>query len=285
MTAIMRMTPTVRLTLYALTLACAVLAGCSVIPSLSGGEQPRLVFPSPVNDTSTTFPVTEGTSWIHGTATTVCLDRPGSIEVSSVTPTDGNINVTGWALRPNPALQGRYFVGTRVGTLAENHIRNVTPLTQQCDAEGHSYEVVLQLLGAAETTTTSGWTIHYASADGPDRELSIREGVTMCVLPEGQEGHCPDEASQGQGLRAPVGPAAARGDLRVLERSSSAPSPVAVVDLRTSPVLVLHPVPEQRIVRHPVGGAAVDHDPRCCGLHGFRFLPPGARSSLRLYRI
>lgn len=114
---------------------------------------------------------------------TVCLDRAGSVRVTSVGPSDGTLSVTGWAFRPNPFLHGGEMIGDKAGTLSDAGVTAGTPknLTIVCNRpSGNSYELLVQLRAAPQSTASSGFTIHYETRTGATGKLTIPLRVIMC---------------------------------------------------------------------------------------------------------
>jgi hypothetical protein len=114
---------------------------------------------------------------------TVCLDRAGSVRVTGVVPSDGTLDVTGWAFRPNPFLHGGEMIGDRAGSLRDAGFVPGTPekLTIVCNhPNGNSYELLVQVRAVPQSTASSGFTIHYQTATGDAEALTIPLRVIMC---------------------------------------------------------------------------------------------------------
>jgi hypothetical protein len=124
----------------------------------------------------------EHQSFVHGSYT-VCLDRPGEVEVSSVEFESGSLEVTGWALRPTPG-PGEDLAGDwRGATLASRGIEHTEVLTRVCDGQRSSYELVLQLRSGESSSEGDGIVVHYTS-EGREGSLTLSDRVVLCVRPE-----------------------------------------------------------------------------------------------------
>jgi hypothetical protein len=82
-------------------------------------------------------------------------------------------------------LEGEDFAGVP-GTLARRGIANTAVLTQVCDDQGNSYEVVLQLQAGESSTQGDGILVHYTS-NGRNGTVALPDRVVMCVRPERPE--------------------------------------------------------------------------------------------------
>ncbi len=112
---------------------------------------------------------------------TLCLDRPGRVHVTSVVPTDGDLDVTGYALAVHATPD---FAGDLDKTLTEAGISpGPDPLTVVCrDALGGSYELLVELRAGTRSTASSGFTVKYVS-EGQPGELELPYRVIMCLHP------------------------------------------------------------------------------------------------------
>lgn len=122
--------------------------------------------------------------WIVGSLM-VCLDRAGSVEVTKVEPSDRSVQITGFGIRPNPALHHQNLVGALSETLATAGIAaGPRTLSIVCDQPtGNSYELVVQLHGGASSVRTDGLDVTYVS-DGQTRQLHIQHGLILCAHPQ-----------------------------------------------------------------------------------------------------
>lgn len=125
-----------------------------------------------------------GQPWVHGTYV-VCLDRPGTVKVTDVRFESGDLDVTDWAIRPNPAAEGRLLAGDVPGRFASQNIKSTgTTLTRVCDKEqANTYEVVLQLRAGKTTTQGTNIEVLYTSG-GREQTLVLPDRVVMCMRPE-----------------------------------------------------------------------------------------------------
>jgi hypothetical protein len=140
--------------------------------------------------------VLEGTARIHqGDTVTIgsmfgCLDKPGSITIDIIVPVHATgLQVTGWALRPNPfwkhpsspnpaGIGGQITVAraplSRLGFTADKHV------DVKCGKHGEGYEFAVQV----EKTTAgeagaSGWVVAYTT-DGKTKLFGFPIAVKLC---------------------------------------------------------------------------------------------------------
>lgn len=149
-----------------------------------GARPPQLVSPG-ANPTESQLPAKRpGQPWVHGTYV-ICLDRPGTVKVTDVRFESGNLDVTDWAIRPNPAAEGRLLAGDVPGRFASQNIKSTgTTLTRVCDSQGaNTYEVVLQLRAGKTTTQGTNIEVLYTSG-GREQTLTLPDRVVMCMRPE-----------------------------------------------------------------------------------------------------
>lgn len=181
-------------------LACAVAVGASgcdagaagsphgrtdVSSAPPAGSGAQLILPPgpPAGWVELQQPARPGEPMVHGSYV-VCLDRPGNVKVTSVGFASGDIDVTGWALRPNPGPLGKEYAGDWGGeTLASRDIANTDVLTAECDEKASGYEVVMQLRAGKVSTQGKGVLVRYTS-DGSEGSLTIPDRVVLCVRPE-----------------------------------------------------------------------------------------------------
>lgn len=143
---------------------------------------PRLVIPGQMDGVTQRIRADLYPQIVIGSMT-VCLDRPGAVRVTSVKPTGGTLDVTGWAFRPNPFLHGGEMIGDQPGALMDAGLAPEMPrnLTIVCNRpSGNSYELLVQLRAQAQSTASVGFTIRYEEASGGTRELAIPFRVIMC---------------------------------------------------------------------------------------------------------
>jgi hypothetical protein len=114
----------------------------------------------------------------------LCLDRPGSAVVTSVSPLDasGGFRVVDFGLRPSPFWKHTGAgVGDAPGGLERNHFQAGRTLPVTCDAKtGRGYElgVVVERTGPGKAVS-QGFHIGYRS-DGHDSSLNFPLTVVLC---------------------------------------------------------------------------------------------------------
>ncbi len=115
----------------------------------------------------------------------VCLDRPGAVRVTKVQALGGDLEVTGFALRPNPAGTGASMLGSSVDTFVSEGLdpgaATVTAVCGSAPAAGDELIVRLHSDGTA-TTKAEGLSVTYVS-DGTSGQLAIPVGLVMCIKP------------------------------------------------------------------------------------------------------
>ncbi len=158
-------------------LTLTLTAGCASPNAPTAGAYAKLVMPVEPNYVTSGYPSAAGRSWVHGSLT-VCLDRPGEVTVTDVTVLEGDLEVTGWALRDGRLRVNTGFVGDLPGTVASNAIPNTNAITEVC--ADNSYEVIVQLKAGTKTTEARGFVVHYESSHG-ERTLELPERLIVCV--------------------------------------------------------------------------------------------------------
>lgn len=165
----------------------SLLSGCALIHA----QDPQLTLPPGTGGGIDTVSTVGRPTWIFG-ASMVCLDRPGAVMVTGVTPADGDLDITGFAVRPNPALEGKDLGPVWNETLAD---AGMTPGPQRVDSacderEGSAYEVVVQAQDAGRTTWSSGFLVHSKSGDSTD-EVLVPHGIVLCYMKKLPNDGCP----------------------------------------------------------------------------------------------
>lgn len=139
--------------------------------------------------------VVEGAPRIHqGDTVTIgsmfgCLDETGSVSVTDIVPIDDTgLEVTGWAVRPNPYwkpgppnpahVEGQ--IGVEPTTLAMLRFPASRVVDAACGKNGEGVEFAVQV---RKTTSgeagASGWIVTYTS-DGKGKSLSFPLAVKLC---------------------------------------------------------------------------------------------------------
>jgi hypothetical protein len=120
-----------------------------------------------------------------GTEGTICLDRPGTVELTGVTPVrPQGLRVTGFAVRPNqywkPTGGVHEFLGEQRAPLRKLGFASRT-VDAACDRKtGAGYELAFRVLktGPGEAAA-AGLTLTY-TADGHTGTLAIPFAVRLC---------------------------------------------------------------------------------------------------------
>ncbi len=162
----------------AVTLTALVLLRVNRVPNTA-----RLVLPAGTHWVGDSIPVAKHHIWLLG-ATIVCLDKPGTVTVTDVQSYGGNVDVTGYALRPNPVLTGGTMLGGDSGTLTDHHLQpGPAPVTAVCDpTTGAGDELIVELRNDTQTTIKAqGLTVTY-TADGRTDQLQVPHGIVLCVV-------------------------------------------------------------------------------------------------------
>jgi hypothetical protein len=169
--------------------ACLV-AGC-------GETGPSLTFPAPIHSASLGVArAHQGDRWSIGMGTTICLDAPGRVEVTAVTPVraDG-LRVTGWAVRPNQnwkptqGVRGE-FLGEERAPLQHCGFKSRT-VDVGCDPRTpKGYELAIRVLKTLPgPAVASGWDVSYRGSGGTGT-LEIPLGLLLCPAESADAKRC-----------------------------------------------------------------------------------------------
>lgn len=159
----------------------APLTGCSATQM---SPPAQLEFPpGSINSLADVQNATGHKDWLIGSFP-VCLDRPGEVHVTGVVSEDGNVQVVGYGLRPNPGMTG----GAMVGTWPAD-VKAPDPITTQAKesltyvcgtATTDFYELVVTVRAGTVNTHTDGFIAHFDSG-GTTGQLVMPHEVTLCV--------------------------------------------------------------------------------------------------------
>jgi hypothetical protein len=184
----------VLLLLIALTVAAVI--------GLNLGRGPSLIFPASVSSGGVAVPRAHlGDRWTIGMESTICLDKPGKVEISSVTPVrPRGLRVTGFAVRPNQnwkptqGVRGA-FLGEGRGPLQQFGFtsRTVDVACQRNTPRG--YELAVRLLKTTSGPAgASGWVVSYR-ASGRTGSLGIPFGLLLCPALSADAARCRTQGS------------------------------------------------------------------------------------------
>jgi hypothetical protein len=139
--------------------------------------------------------VTEGAARVHeGDTVTIgslmaCLNKPGSVTITNVEPLHPTgIEVTGWALRPNPfwkkAPHNPANIGGQIGVARAPLSQLAFPASRKidtkCGDKGEAYEIAVQVKKVTSGEAgASGWIATYDSG-GKTRKIGFTVAVKLC---------------------------------------------------------------------------------------------------------
>jgi hypothetical protein len=109
-----------------------------------------------------------------------------SVTVDAVRTLDGDLQVTGFAIRDNRFETNGTMIGNATGTLASNGLHDDPnfQITERCDApeSNHQfgYELIIELRADDHDTSTTGFAIEY-HGDHNAGTLKDRLGIYSCV--------------------------------------------------------------------------------------------------------
>lgn len=140
----------------ALTLLCA---GCGL-----GDAHNLEIGGGPINDVSQTIHSTAHQPHLVG-AMPICPQKGTTARVTTVGPLNGDLRVTGFAVRRNPFLSGGEMIGDAVGTLEANGLdrRGGALLSVPCGPGGRIYELIVEIDPGARATAADGFVVTYRS--------------------------------------------------------------------------------------------------------------------------
>jgi hypothetical protein len=168
------------------------LLGAVVLLTLTAGCQgaaytgPRLADGKP-NPSLNGLPSVSPTRHVLVGSMILCLTKPGRAVITKIRLADvtGRIEVTGFTVRPNPALTGGEMIGAVYGTLHGNGLSIDRSIDVQCDAanSGRGDELVVELgMPAGTDAATSAFQIDYTAAEQRGT-LTFPQGAVLCSAP------------------------------------------------------------------------------------------------------
>ena len=124
----------------------------------------------------------------------LCLTKPGRAVITSIRPVGatGRIEVTGFAVRPNPLLRGGQMIGSAYGTLRSNGLSSGRTIDTPCGPanSGHGYELVIELAMPTGTeAAASAFQIDYTVVGRPGT-LVFPLGTVLCSAPSMSDQPC-----------------------------------------------------------------------------------------------
>ena len=179
-----------------LLLSIAVVVSTLIGLSLSRG--PSLIFPSPVNSASVGVPRAHlGDRWSIGMESTICLDKPGKVELTRVTPVrPEGLRVIGFAVRPNQnwkpiqGVPGGEFLGEVRAPLQHFGFTSRTVDVACEHGTPKGYELAVRLLKTTSgPAVASGWVVSYR-ASARTGTLAIPFGVLLCPAKSADATRC-----------------------------------------------------------------------------------------------
>jgi hypothetical protein len=183
-------------------LLLVIAVAVSAVIGLSLSRGPSLIFPVPVASGGVGVPRAHlGDRWSIGMESTVCLDKPGKVEITSVTPErPRGLRVVGFAVRPNqnwkPTQGDRgEFLGEVRAPLQQLGFtsRMVDVACERNTPRG--YELAVRLLKTASgPAVASGWVVSYR-ASTHTKSLSIPFGVLLCPAESADANRCHNQGS------------------------------------------------------------------------------------------
>jgi hypothetical protein len=124
----------------------------------------------------------------------LCLTAPGRAVITEVRPIHraGTVEVLGFAVRPNPALEGLDMLGAEYGTLRTYGFTANRTVDTPCghSDSGRGYELGLELVVPPGTNAgTTGWQIEYKVGDHA-ASLTFPLGAVLCSTPSIDDEPC-----------------------------------------------------------------------------------------------
>lgn len=180
-----------------LLLAVALVISAAVGLSLDPGRGPSLMFPVPVNAGWVGVPrAHQGDRWSIGTESTICLDEPGRVALTAVTPVHSQgLRVTDFAVRPNQSWKPTQgfrgaFLGEERAPLAHFGFTSRT-VDVACDPHAPvGYELAVRVVKTSPgAAVASGWLVSFS---GPRRSgtLEIPFGLLLCPARSADAASC-----------------------------------------------------------------------------------------------
>jgi hypothetical protein len=118
-----------------------------------------------------------------------CLDERGSASVTDIVPVNAKgLEVTGWAVRPNPywrpgppsSAHSEGQIGVAPTTLAMLRFPAGRVVETTCGKHGEGVELAVQVRNTTSGEAgASGWVVRYTS-DGKDKSLTFALTIKLC---------------------------------------------------------------------------------------------------------
>lgn len=183
-----------------LLLSLATMVSAVVGLNLSRG--PSLIFPVPINSGSVgVAQAHQGDRWSIGMESTICLSKPGKVELTAVTPERAEgLRVTGFAVRPNQnwkPTQGHpgVFLGEERAPLEHFGFTSRTVDVACAHGTPKGYELAVRVLKTTSGPAfTSGWVVSYRGTRGKGT-LSIPFGLLLCPAQSADARECQVQGS------------------------------------------------------------------------------------------
>jgi hypothetical protein len=183
-----------------LVLSIAVVVSAVIGLNMSRG--PSLIFPVPVNSASVGVPRAHvGDRWSIGMGSTICLDKPGAVEITGVSPVRPHgLRVIGFAVRPNQnwkPTQG--VVGAFLGEVRVPLRRfGFTSRTVDVACEHKTpkgYELAVRLVKTVSgAAVASGWVVTYRTS-ARTGTLAIPYRLLLCPADSADAKRCRSEGT------------------------------------------------------------------------------------------
>jgi hypothetical protein len=172
----------------------------SAVVGLQLGRGPSLAFPEPVNAAAVGVARAHlGDRWSIGMESTICLDKPGKVELTSVTPVlPQGLRVIGFAVRPNQnwkptqGVRGEFLGEVRAPLPHFGFTsRTVDVACEHNSPQGYelAVRVVKTTAGPADAL---GWVVSYRGS-GRTGTLEIPFGLLLCPASSADARRCQPE--------------------------------------------------------------------------------------------
>jgi hypothetical protein len=168
-----------------LLLSLALVVSAAIGLGLSRG--PSLIFPGPVNSGGVGVARAHlGDRWSIGMESTFCLNRPGKVELSSVTPVQARgLRVIGFGVRPNQnwkptqVVPGAFLGEVRAPLQRFGFSSRTVDLACE-DNTPKGYELAIRVLKTTPgPAVASGWIVSFHGS-GRTGTLEIPLGLLLC---------------------------------------------------------------------------------------------------------
>jgi hypothetical protein len=181
-----------------LLVSVAVVVSAVIGLNLSRG--PSLTTPGPANPAWVGVARAHlGDRWSIGMESTICLDRPGRVEITSVTPVRPHgLRVIGFAVRPNQSwkptqgVRGAFLGEVRAPLQRLGFTGRTVDVACQHDTP-KGYELAVRLLKTTSgPAVASGWVVTYR-ASARTGTLAIPFGLLLCPAKSADARRCHSE--------------------------------------------------------------------------------------------